>query len=44
MPREGIARAVAPVLAAIPTNNPAPATEDDITELLHAAWEGSDPS
>ncbi|MFJ5151558.1 maleylacetate reductase [Streptomyces sp. NPDC088353] len=44
MPEDGIAKAVAPILAAIPAGNPAPVTGDDITALLHAAWEGSAPS
>lgn len=44
MPEEGIARAVAPVLAAIPADNPTPVTEENLTALLRAAWEGSDPA
>ncbi|WGL52207.1 maleylacetate reductase [Nocardioides sp. BP30] len=43
MPEEGIARAVGPVLAAVPPSNPAPVTEHNLTALLRAAWEG-DPS
>jgi len=44
MPEEGIARAVAPVLAATPADNPTPVTEENLTALLRAAWEGSDPA
>ena len=44
MPEDGIARAVAPVLAAIPADNPTPVTEENLTALLRAAWEGSDPA
>ncbi|MBW8793231.1 MAG: maleylacetate reductase [Streptomyces sp.] len=44
MPEAGIARAVAPVLAAVPAGNPTPVTEENLTALLRAAWEGSDPS
>jgi maleylacetate reductase len=40
MPEDGIVRAVAPVMAAIPAGNPAPVTEDNLTALLRAAWEG----
>jgi maleylacetate reductase len=43
MPEDGIAKAVGPILAAIPTNNPASATEENITALLHRAWAGKDP-
>lgn len=41
MPEDGIARAVTPMLAAIPKDNPAPVTEEDIAALLRAAWEGA---
>ncbi|MGW1782570.1 maleylacetate reductase [Streptomyces sp. NPDC002143] len=44
MPEDGITRAVAPILAAVPTNNPTPLTEENLTALLRAAWEGSDPA
>ncbi|WP_030421855.1 maleylacetate reductase [Streptomyces sp. NRRL F-5065] len=44
MPEDGIARAVGPILAAAPAGNPAPVTEDAVTGLLRAAWEGSGPS
>lgn len=40
MPEEGIARAVAPILAAVPEGNPAPVTEENLTALLYAAWRG----
>lgn len=43
MPEDGIAEAVAPVLAAIPPDNPTPVTEQNLTALLRAAWEG-DPA
>ncbi|CAL9543103.1 Maleylacetate reductase [Streptomyces sp. enrichment culture] len=44
MPEEGITRAVAPILAAVPGGNPAPVTEENLTALLRAAWEGSEPA
>nr|WP_205615319.1 maleylacetate reductase [Streptomyces harenosi] len=44
MPEEGIARAVGPVLAAVPDDNPTPVTEENLTALLRAAWEGSEPA
>ncbi|CAL9408525.1 Maleylacetate reductase [Streptomyces sp. enrichment culture] len=44
MPEDGITRAVAPVLAAVPGDNPAPVTEENLTALLRAAWEGSEPA
>ena len=40
MPEDGIAKAVAPILAAVPANNPTPVTPENITALLRAAWEG----
>jgi alcohol dehydrogenase class IV len=40
MPEDGIARAVGPVLAAVPDGNPTPVTPDRLTALLRAAWEG----
>jgi alcohol dehydrogenase class IV len=43
MPEDGIARAVGPVLAAIPADNPTPVTEENLTALLRAAWEGDLP-
>jgi alcohol dehydrogenase class IV len=44
MPADGIAKAVAPIMAAIPASNPTPVTEANLTALLRAAWEGSTPS
>jgi maleylacetate reductase len=44
MPESGIAKAVAPIMAAIPASNPTPATEENLTALLRAAWEGSTAS
>jgi alcohol dehydrogenase class IV len=44
MPEDGIAKAVGPILKAIPADNPTPVTEENITALLQAAWEGSDPA
>jgi maleylacetate reductase len=41
MPADGIPRAVAAVLAAAPENNPTPLTQDNVTALLRAAWEGA---
>lgn len=43
MPEDGIARAVDPILAAIPRNNPTPVDADNLTALLRAAWEGRLP-
>ena len=43
MPEDGIAKAVPPILAAVPSNNPTPVNEQNLTALLRAAWEG-DPS
>jgi Alcohol dehydrogenase, class IV len=40
MPEGGIPRAVDPILAAAPASNPTPLTEDNLTALLRAAWEG----
>lgn len=40
MPEEGITKAVAPIMAALPAGNPAPVTEENLTALLRAAWEG----
>lgn len=42
MPEDGIAAAVAPILAAIPDNNPTPVTEENLTALLTAAWAGEE--
>jgi alcohol dehydrogenase class IV len=41
MPEDGIAQAVAPILAAVPPDNPTPVTEENLTALLRAAWEGA---
>lgn len=43
MPEDGVAKAVAPILAAIPADNPTPVTEEGITALLRAAWAGEEP-
>ncbi|MFI0448844.1 maleylacetate reductase [Actinomadura sp. 6N118] len=43
MPEDGIAPAAKAVLAAVPLGNPAPVTEDTLTALLRAAWEGDLP-
>jgi alcohol dehydrogenase class IV len=40
MPEDGIVRAVGPVLAAVPENNPTELTEENVAALLRAAWEG----
>lgn len=40
MPEDGIAKAVVPIRAAIPASNPTPVTEENLTALLRAAWEG----
>lgn len=40
MPEDGIAKAVEPILAAIPENNPTPVTPVNLAALLRAAWEG----
>ncbi|MEU0312621.1 maleylacetate reductase [Nocardioides sp. NPDC006273] len=42
MPEDGIAKAVAPIMAAIPDNNPTPVTEENLTALLTAAWAGEE--
>jgi alcohol dehydrogenase class IV len=42
MPEDGIAKAVAPIMAAIPDNNPTPVTEENLTALLTAAWSGEE--
>ncbi|MEU6747450.1 maleylacetate reductase [Spirillospora sp. NPDC046719] len=43
MPEDGIAAAVPAALAAVPASNPRPVTADDLTALLRAAWEGTEP-
>ncbi|MEU6432491.1 maleylacetate reductase [Microbispora sp. NPDC046973] len=40
MPEEGITKAVAPIMAAVPAGNPTPVTEENLTALLRTAWEG----
>ncbi|CAM5642571.1 maleylacetate reductase [Streptomyces aurantiogriseus] len=40
MPEDGIAKALAPIMKAIPANNPTPVTYTNLTLLLHAAWAG----
>lgn len=42
MPEEGIARAVGPIVAAAPANNPTPVTPESVTALLRAAWSGQE--
>lgn len=42
MPEDGIAKAVAPILVAIPDNNPTPVTDENLTALLTAAWSGEE--
>ncbi|WP_430379328.1 maleylacetate reductase [Streptomyces sp. B1-3] len=40
MPEDGIAKALGPIMKAIPANNPTPVTYSNLTALLHAAWAG----
>lgn len=40
MPKDGITKAVPPILAAIPDDNPTPVTEENLAALLRAAWGG----
>ncbi|MFF0157278.1 maleylacetate reductase [Streptomyces sp. NPDC005263] len=40
MPKDGIARALGPIMKAIPANNPTPVTCANLTLLLQAAWAG----
>ncbi|GAA4721434.1 maleylacetate reductase [Phytohabitans rumicis] len=40
MPKVGIAKALGPIMTAIPANNPSPVTEENLTALLEAAWAG----
>jgi maleylacetate reductase len=44
MPEDGIAEAVTPVMAALPAGNPTPVSAENLTALLRAAWEGTNPS
>lgn len=41
MPEDGIAKAVPPILSAVPANNPTPLSEGSLTALLRAAWGGA---
>ncbi|MFE3852027.1 maleylacetate reductase [Streptomyces griseorubiginosus] len=40
MPEDGIAKALGPIIKAIPANNPTPVTYANLTALLQAAWAG----
>ncbi|MEU6225203.1 maleylacetate reductase [Streptomyces sp. NPDC047042] len=40
MPEDGIAKALEPIIKAIPANNPTPVTHANLTLLLRAAWAG----
>lgn len=40
MPEDGIAKALGPIMKAIPAGNPAPVTGENLTALLEAAWAG----
>jgi alcohol dehydrogenase class IV len=40
MPESGIPAAVAAILPVVPASNPARVTEESMTRLLRAAWEG----
>jgi alcohol dehydrogenase class IV len=40
MPEDGIAKALGPITKAIPDNNPAAVTDENLTALLRAAWAG----
>ncbi|MCX4853434.1 maleylacetate reductase [Streptomyces canus] len=40
MPEDGIAKALGPITKAIPDDNPAPVTDENLTALLKAAWAG----
>jgi len=42
MPQDGIAKAVGPIVAAAPANNPTPVTPESVTSLLRAAWSGQE--
>jgi maleylacetate reductase len=41
MPEDGIAKALPAIRAAIPANNPTTVTDENLTELLRAAWSGT---
>ncbi|KFF98923.1 Maleylacetate reductase [Streptomyces scabiei] len=40
MPEDGIAKALGPIMKAIPADNPTPVTAENLTALLRAAWAG----
>lgn len=40
MPEDGIAKALEPIMKAIPASNPTPLTHENLTALLKAAWAG----
>jgi alcohol dehydrogenase class IV len=42
MPEDGIAKALPAIRAAIPESNPTPVTDENLTALLRAAWEGTE--
>jgi len=44
MPEDGVAKAVDPILTAVPVNNPMPVTADNVAALLRAAWAGEEPA
>jgi len=44
MPEAGIPAAVEAALEVAPADNPTPVTSENLTRLLRAAWEGSEPS
>lgn len=41
MPKDGIARALVPIMKAVPNDNPAPVTGEGLMTLLEAAWAGN---
>ncbi|QGG42672.1 maleylacetate reductase [Aeromicrobium yanjiei] len=43
MPEAGIDQAARAVVEAAPADNPTPVTVENVTALLHAAWEGAEP-
>jgi len=40
MPEDGIAKALGPIMSAIPDSNPTPVTEENLRSLLRNAWAG----
>ncbi|MDH6626243.1 maleylacetate reductase [Streptomyces sp. LBL] len=40
MPENGIAKALGPIMKALPADNPTPVTAENLTALLEAAWAG----